>query len=35
MEAVLLQYRNKFITVPLAYGTNMKQDYEDMKILLI
>ena len=34
LKAVLLHNGNKFPSVPLAYATNMKETYENLKILL-
>ena len=34
MKAVLLHSGNKFPSVPLAYATNMKETYENLKIML-
>jgi hypothetical protein len=34
LKAVLLHYRNKFPSVPLAHVANMKESYENMKLLL-
>ena len=33
-KAVLLHNGNKFPSVPLAYATNMKEMYENLKIML-
>ena len=34
LEVVLLHNGNKFPSVPLAHETNMKESYENMKLLL-
>ena len=34
LKAVLLQNGNKFLSVPLAHAINMKETYENMKIIL-
>jgi len=34
LKAVLLHNGNKFPSVPLAYATNMKETYENLKIML-
>ena len=34
LKAVLLHNGNKFPSVPIAYATNMKETYENLKILL-
>ena len=33
LKAVLLRNRNKLPSVPLAHATNMKESYENMKLL--
>jgi len=34
LKTVLLHNGNKFPSVPIAYGTNLKETYENLKILL-
>jgi hypothetical protein len=34
LKAVLLHNGNKYPSVPLAHAVNMKESYEDMKLLL-
>ena len=34
LQAVILHDGNKFTSVPLSYATNMKETYENLKILL-
>jgi len=34
LKVVLLQNGNKFSSVPLAHAANMKESYENMKLLL-
>jgi len=34
VNAVLLCKRNKFPLVPIAYATNLKESYENIKLLL-
>jgi hypothetical protein len=34
LKAVLLHNGNKLPSVPLAYATNMKETYENLKILI-
>ena len=35
LKPVLLNNRNQFASVPLAYSTSMKESYETMKLLLL
>jgi hypothetical protein len=34
LKAVLLRNRNKYLSVPLAHAVDMKESYENMKLLL-